>query len=319
MSFSLNSLYRFLGVSKQAVFQSKKRQEAFDLELADLVVQADILRSQHPGCGVAKMYQTLRPRFMGRDRFCEIFLDLGYRVRKLKNYVRTTVPSHISYPNLIEGMQVTRPYQVLQSDITYYDLNGTWYYIVFIIDVYTREILGYHISDHMRADANIKALKMALNKCPVHVLAFMVHHSDRGSQYGSEAYRKVLIDNGIQISMGLIAQDNAFAERINGTIKNEYLKRWSVPDFRTLQRKLKEAVEYYNTKSLHSAFKNKYAPLGFKKSLVDLNTQKRPKVIIYAEGNYKIKVAASHLDFNPEKEPRAHNCPIGYYEKLVDC
>ena len=99
---------------------------------------------------------------MGRDKFCDVFMDLGYGVRRVKNYRRTTIPVHLDYPNLIEGIMVTAPYQVVQSDITYFDLGTELYYIVFIIDVYTKEILGYSVSDNMRKEANIKAMKMAL-------------------------------------------------------------------------------------------------------------------------------------------------------------
>ncbi|HTN67893.1 MAG TPA: IS3 family transposase [Dysgonamonadaceae bacterium] len=299
-----------LGVSKQAVHQSRERQQRFDMELNDLLAQVDIIREDHPGCGLEKLYKTLQPQTMGRDKFCEIFMELGYRVRKIKNYTRTTTPFWFNYPNLIEGMAVTRPFQVLQTDITYFDIDGEFYYLVFIMDVYTREILGYNVGDNMRTECNLNTLKMALKKIPKHHLKTMIHHSDRGSQYGSKEYIKLLNDNEIRVSMGMKAQDNAFAERVNGTIKNEYLKLWDIPDLKTLRKRTKQAVNHYNYKRLHLAFKNKYSPVEFKKSLLNLNTQERPMVIIYAEGNYKVKVASSHFDFNPREEPLAHNCPI---------
>ena len=74
-----------IGVSKQSVYQSRERQELFDIELNDLVGQVDIIRQDHPGCGLEKLYKTLQPETMGRDKFCEIFMELGYRVRKIKN------------------------------------------------------------------------------------------------------------------------------------------------------------------------------------------------------------------------------------------
>jgi len=288
------------------------------MELNDLVKQADIIREDHPGCGVEKLYTTLKPQTMGRDKFCEIFMDLGYRVRRIKNYTRTTIPAWFNYPNLIKGMAVTKPFEVLQSDITYFDIDGKFYYLIFIIDVYTREILGYNVGDNMRVECNIKALKMALKKIPKAQLKTMIHHSDRGAQYGSKEYIDLLKSNGIKVSMGEIAQDNAFAERVNGTIKNEYLKLWHIPDFKTLKRKTKQAVNSYNRNRLHLAFNNDYSPVKFKESLLDLTTQERPKVIIYAEGNYKVKVASSHLGFNPRKEPQAHNCPIVINESKLN-
>ena len=139
-----------LKVSKQAVYQSRERQRRFDMELNDLAGQVDIIREDHPGCGLEKLYKTLKPKTMGRDKFCEIFLELGYRVRKIKNYTRTTIPFWYNYPNFIEVMAVTKPFQVLQTDITYFDVNSEFYYLVFIMDVYTREMLGYNVGENMR-------------------------------------------------------------------------------------------------------------------------------------------------------------------------
>ena len=299
-----------LNISKQSAHQSRKRQSRFDMELSDLVNQVDLIRKDHPGCGLEKLYEELKPQTMGRDKFCEIFIELGYRVRQIKNYTKTTIPAWFDYPNYIEGMQVLSPYHVIQSDITYYDVKRRFYYLVFIIDVYTREILGYNVGDNMRAECNIRALNMALRKIPKNEYKTLIHHSDRGSQYGSNAYVKILRDNQIKISMGEIAQDNAYVERVNGTIKNEYLKHWDIVDFKDLKSKTKKAVEHYNQKRLHLGFNNKFSPLKFKEYILNLDTLERPKVIIYAEGNYKVKVASSHLNFNPREEPQAHNCPI---------
>jgi transposase InsO family protein len=276
----------------------------------DLVNQADIIREDHPGCGVEKMYRALKPRFIGRDKFCEIFMDLGYRVRTIKNYRKTTIPTHLNYPNLIEGMLVTKSHHVLQSDITYFYLNGDFYYIVFIIDVYTRKIIVYNVSTNMRHQSNLKALKMALKQIKPKDRVNMIHHSDRGSQYGSNAYVKILKDSGIKISMGLKAQDNAYAERINGTIKNEYLKLWRIRNFRDLKIKTKKAVNHYNSKREHSSLLKEMSPNKFEEYLLNLENQERPTVIIYADGNYKVKVASSHHDSINQEKPLAHNCPI---------
>ena len=305
----MNALYRELNLTKQAVHSYKKKQDLFDRELEQLVIQADIIKSEHPGCGVEKLYYTLMPNFLGRDAFCEIFLSLGYGVRRIKNYRRTTIPSHINYPNIIEGMLLDRPYQVLQSDITYFEIAGKFYYLVFIIDVFSREIIGYQSSDNLRAEANLKALRMALSKAGKYSIS--IHHSDRGSQYGSQAYRDLLKANQIEISMGECAQDNAYAERVNGIIKNEYLRYWSIDSERKLKSKLTKAVKHYNNQRKHRAFKMKLSPVEFRESLVDLNPQERPKVIVYARGKPdKIIGTLSPFDFTPREGPQAHICPL---------
>lgn len=276
-----------------------------------LVKEADVLKKEHPGCGVEKMYYTLRPKTMGRDKFCEIFLSLGYGVKPIKNYRRTTISGHINYPNLIEGMQVTRPFQVIQSDITYFELNGKFYYLVFIIDVYTREVLGHQVSNHMRAKANLKALDMALKRMDFSPEE-IIHHSDRGSQYGSDLYRNRLKEKGIHISMGLTATDNAYAERVNGIIKNEYLKLWRIKDEQDLKHKTRKAVNHYNRKRKHRGHNMKHSPLEFYQNWLHLSVQERPKVIIYTEGRENLKGALNSFKVYQRVEPQAHNCPMEF-------
>jgi len=275
-----------LGISKQAVSQYFKREYMFYAKLEELIVLVDELRSEHPGCGLEKMYFTLRPDFMGRDRFIEVFSGLGYGVKKIKNYIRTTVPAHLTYPNLIEGMQITRPNQVWQTDITYFYLNGEFYYIVFIIDVYTRQIIGYHVSNNMRVASNIKALKMALKQGNIKKSLFgLIHHSDRGSQYGAKVYLNLLNRYGISVSMGLKGQENAYAERVNGIIKNEYLRRWDIKSYGDLKQKLKQAVDHYNEKRIHYSLPDKLTPNKFERLLKTLYSIERPAVNIYSENN----------------------------------
>jgi hypothetical protein len=309
ISYSLNELYRTIGVSKQAVHQAKKRQDAFDRELSELVILADLIKEDHPGCGVEKMYYSLAPKFMGRDKFCEIFLELGYGVKRTSNYQRTTYRGTLFFPNLIEGMSVIRPFQVIQSDITYFSVNDKHCYLVFIIDVYTRLIVGYSASDHMRAEANVAALQMALKMMDYQPWG-LIHHSDKGAQYSSKAYTALLNRHSIHVSMGDVAWENPYAERINGIIKNEYLKHWEIRDLKELKKKVSKAVKHYNTKRLHRAFKMKHTPMGFYQKLVDLIAQERPTVNVYTEGRKNFSGASSPFEVCPREEPLAHDCPM---------
>ena len=259
MNSSLNDLYQLLGISKQAVHQQEKRQLIFDRKFSELMVEVDALRRDQPGCGVEKMYYTLKPDFIGRDRFVESFMELGYRVKRIKNYHRTTIPVSWKYPNLIEGLIVKKKNTVWQSDITYFDIKGKFYYLVFIIDVYTRQIVGYAVSNHLRAEANLRALKMAIKNHGVP----RIHHSDRGSQYIQKEYTGLLKEKEVKISMGLKGQDNAYAERINGTIKNEYLKHWQIESLESLKRKVSKAVNHYNGKRIHNSLPVKLSPDSF--------------------------------------------------------
>jgi len=272
----MNKLYKTIGVSKQAVYQYAKRQLIFDTNVSNLVTEAEELRYEHPGCGVEKMYDTLKPDFIGRDRFVDTMMDLGFRVKRRRNYKRTTISSKIYYPNLIKGMEVNRPSQIWQSDITYIPVGGKHYYAVFIIDVYTKKIVGYQVSDHMRATANVQALQMALSKHPPPE----VHHSDRGSQYIYKDYISLLKKQGSQISMALSAQDNAYAERINRTIKEEYIDHWKPKTFSELKRFVKKAVIQYNVRRPHNNLE-KRSPIEFEKQWSTMKDNNKPKLTIF--------------------------------------
>ena len=272
----MNKLYKEIGVSKQAVSQYAKRQKVFDYNVHNLIVEAEELRKEHPGCGVEKMYNTLKPDFIGRDNFIDLFMNLGFRIKRNKNYRRTTFASRVNYPNLIKGMEVSRPSTIWQSDITYIYCDNKFYYAVFIIDVYTKKIVGHQLTNHMRASANVKALKMALknNKAP------LVHHSDRGSQYTSIEYLELLKHNEVQISMALSAQDNAYAERINKTIKEEYIEYWKPKNYEQLKKMIYKSVNQYNNKRPHNCI-GKLSPINFEDNWFNNPNFSKPKINIF--------------------------------------
>ena len=118
----MNELYRSIGISKQAVHQQAMRQSKLEAQMIILVREAEDLRREHPGCGLEKMYHTLAPDFIGRDRFIEFFMRLGYRVKNKRAYHRTTYAGSHYYPNLITGMLINGPSQI--SSIEFHSLSG---------------------------------------------------------------------------------------------------------------------------------------------------------------------------------------------------
>jgi putative transposase len=276
----MNQLYSIVGLSKQAVSQFAKRQSVFNENVEQLLLEAEDLKKVHPGCGVEKMYYTLKPKFIGRDRFIELFMNLGFRVQRNKNYRRTTYAGSIYYPNLIKGMKINASSTIWQSDITYIYVGERFYYAVFIIDVYTKKIVGHEVSDNMRADANVKALNMALegHRAP------LIHHSDRGSQYTYCDYIAILKQNKCKISMALSAQDNAYAERINKTIKEEYLYYWKPKSFKELKRDVNRAVNHYNNNRPHDHL-NKLSPTMFEKKWINNLDNQSPIITIFDNRN----------------------------------
>lgn len=243
-----------------------------------LLHEVEELRKEHPGCGVEKMYYALKPEFIGRDRFVDLLLNLGFRLKTKKNYKRTTYPVSVQYPNLIKGMEVYAPSIIWQSDITYMYVKEEekFYYAVFIIDVYTKKIVGHQLTNSMRAVANIKAMEMALNnnKAP------KIHHSDRGAQYVYKPYIELLKANNSKISMALSAQDNAYAERINRTIKEEYIDYWKPKNYEQLKKCVDKAVYQYNNTRPHDNL-GKLSPVNFEENWHKNKYFSKPRFTIF--------------------------------------
>ena len=309
MTQSLNTLYRTVGLTKQAVHQHRLRQIAFDRQLSELIKLVDILRSEHPGCGVEKMYYALRPSLMGRDKFIHVFMELGYGLKPSKNYTRTTYSIENEFTNLIQGLLVDSINQVVQSDISFFRIGENFYYLIFIIDVYSKRIVGYQASNHMRASANRKALKQMIKLRGKKQLQNCIHHSDRGSQYNEKNYLAMLQNLNCHISMGLKGQDNAYAERINGIIKNEYLKYWPIKNLASLRRCLKKAVDHYNLKRPHQHLPGKLSPIQFEKFWIEKASDHPHFELIYAKQNYRKRP----IDIQPLFELELTNgyfCPL---------
>ena len=160
----MKTLYDLLGISKQAhwkymvsfmIFQQNK----------DLISRSMIhLRQLHPKMGAKKMYTVLDPACMGRDAFIELYCELELRLKKEHSYTRTTfsLPSS-KYCNLTVNRIFVDIDELWSSDITYFSIGvNNFLYITFILDVYSRMILGYCVSQDLSAKACVKALEMAL-------------------------------------------------------------------------------------------------------------------------------------------------------------
>ena len=107
-----------------------------------------------------------------------------------------------------------------------------------------------------------------------------IHHSDRGSQYTYTAYIELLKTKGCKISMGLCGQDNAYAERINGTIKGEYLNYWKPTTLGQLKKRVKNAVDQYNNVRPHNHL-GSLSPVAFERMWATLKPKDRPYFTIF--------------------------------------
>ena len=261
----MNALYRVMGVSKQSLYQRRKSMLDHHEEASILLHLVGEVRVDHPSMSARLIYEFIKPESMGRDKFEQMCFAGGYKLVRKRAFHKTTDSTGvIRFPNLVAGREVTGVNQVWVSDITYYLMEGRFYYLTFIMDLYSRLIVGYSVSrDRSAKNTTIPALKMALQKRTL--TGELILHSDGGGQYYSADFLGLAKGLPIVHSMGKCAYDNAYAERINGTIKNDYLTGYAPFDYPSLQRKTAKAVRTYNEHRPHSNL-NKMSPVAFEQS-----------------------------------------------------
>ena len=212
--------------------------------------------------GTRKLHFLIKPALeqegikCGRDKLGAILKHEGMLVKKKKNYTRTTNSYHrfYKYPNLVKDTEINRAEQVWVSDITYIRTNQGWLYLSLITDAYSKQIVGHQLSDNLKAVNCVNALKMAV-KNRKYPDRYLIHHSDRGFQYCCPEYTQALHNNHIDISMTTKHDpyENAVAERINGTLKNEFDLADRLPDQKHAEREINKTIWVYNNLRPHES------------------------------------------------------------------
>jgi putative transposase len=278
----MKNLYSHCQITKQGHYNALKREQEWQVKERLYVGFIMQIREIHPAMGLRTMYEYYSPEGIGRDSFISIGIYYGFRTKVFRNLTKTTFSSPYSrYKNLLVDKQLNDINQLWTSDLTYFKVGEIFYYIVFIMDVYSRIIVGYSVADNMRAENNITALQMAFKYRKCNKFNYLLtHHSDRGGQYISEQYIALLNEAQIQISMCNEVYENAHIERVNGIIKNMYLEHWNITTFEQLQKQLKRAVDTYNNCKPHSAIENR-TPVAFEQYIKELKDENKPKLAIW--------------------------------------
>jgi len=226
------------------------------------------IRKLHKRMGTRKLYDKLQSFMldhqvkMGRDTLFNLLSANNLLVRKRKRRVQTTQSFHWlrKYPNLIKDFIPTAPNQLWVSDITYWKIKNGFVYITLITDAYSHKIVGYHVAASLESIETVQSLKMALLSLNKELENHfqLIHHSDRGIQYCSHKYVKLLKDNNIKISMTESGDplENAIAERINGILKEEYLQDYSPKNVTEARKILDKIVKLYNEDRPHNSIGN---------------------------------------------------------------
>ena len=279
------------GIDRQVYYRSEKRSADRTNKAEQVVKLVEDLRSIQPHLGGRKLHFMLKVSLkslkVGRDKFFDILRANHLLIIPTRSYHITTNSHHRfrKHKNLILDYQISKPNQVWVADITYIGNRANPSYLSLVTDAYSKKIVGHHVADNLNTESSLMALKNALKNKKVN-LESLIHHSDRGVQYCSNEYQKLLEKNNIKCSMTQNSDpyENAVAERINGILKQEFdIDKYDVET--KLRRKIvNESIEIYNEIRPH--FSNHYLTPN------QMHDQKLLKMKTYKNKNQSKKVFA---------------------------
>lgn len=205
----------------------------------------------------------------GENRVARLMREHDIRANVARRFHATTRrnPAHVAAPNLLRrNFTASRPDEIWLADITYIPTQEGWLYLAAMLDLYSRRIVGWAMSERMTETLTLRALRMALQqRRPALTL---LHHSDQGSQYTSDSYQKLLKNHAIQVSMNGVGTwyDNAPMESFFGSLKAERVHHVSYPTRWEARRDLFHYIEsFYNRRRLHSSL-GYQSPVAFEQA-----------------------------------------------------
>ena len=263
-SVGLERICRLFGKTRQTYYDHSRRVSSAEFREALVVDMVKEIRKTLPKVGGLKLHLMLKDQFaaqgiiIGRDRFFRLLRKYDLLVKRRRRYAKTTWSNHHfkKWPDLRKDFALQTSGQLWVSDITYLRLTNGFVYLSLITDEYSKKIMGYHVSQHLKAQGCLIALKKAITAAGS--TKGIIHHSDRGIQYCCEEYVALLQQHGIRISMTQSGSpyDNPVAERVNGILKDELRLDKIFTSYREAVAELPVAVNAYNSIRPHLSCSN---------------------------------------------------------------
>jgi transposase InsO family protein len=223
-------------------------------------------------CGYRRLTALLRREgyLANKKRVLRLMQEDNLLSLRKAKYVLTPDSQHDLpvYPNLTRRLTLTDLNQLWIADITFIRLRSEFVFLAVVLDAYSRRVIGWELGRRLHAELATKALEMALHERTWQP-GVLIHHSDRGVQYASRAYTKLLVEHEIRVSMSRRGSpyENARAERFMRTLKEEEVQGRSYENVDDAKRRIGEFLEEtYNRQRLHSAL-HYLTPDEFEKSL----------------------------------------------------
>lgn len=266
--YKVDPLCRLLGITRQGYYKHEEKTSEEDILISSVVWYCQYIRAPDnlPKAGCRELHELCKQYFgvkftLGRDRFYDVLRANDMMLKKKKYRPRTTDSNHNNkiYPDLLNTSPkfvAKAPGELTVCDITYVYCQEGFGYLSLITDAYSRYIVGYCFYETLETDGPLAALEMAVecyNSFGITIGERTIHHSDRGVQYTSAAYVKVLKSMKIQISMTQTGDPlhNAMAERVNNTVKNEWMFNTGELLFIAAATSIDNAIMMYNKARPH--------------------------------------------------------------------
>lgn len=275
-SLPVSKASQVLGITPRAYRKWKHSKEPPDPN-AEIRKEIHKIALEFPKYGYRRMTHALRREGydVNHKRILRLMREENLLVRRKRSKPITTQSNHglQKYPNLIKDFTLTAINQIWVADITYIRLGSDFVYLALIMDLFSRRSVGWALSRNPDSQLTLDALNRAIALRGKAKIAGCIHHSDQGVQYASKAYVQRLKEVGIKSSMGEVGNsyENAHAESLNKTIKNEEVWMKEYETLEDVYRNIKEFLEQYNLKRLHSSIGYK-PPIEFEKEQI-LNTR----------------------------------------------
>lgn len=255
---SIARLCRTVGVSRAGYYRQAKHGQQARVGAVELHAAVQAIALEMPAYGYRRVTAELKQRgwAVNHKRVLRVMRQDNLLCLRRRRFVRTTNSDHSLpvYRNLAAEMVLTGIDQLWVADITYIRLESEFVYLAVILDAYSRRVIGCHVGSTLKTELVMSALEQALSMRRVR--PGLVHHSDRGIQYASQAYTERLRQHQIEISMSRRGNpyDNAYAESFMKTLKHEEVHRCEYRSLEEAQERIEQFVHrVYNQKRLHSA------------------------------------------------------------------
>ena len=248
---SIKRQCELLSLSRSSYYKHPRGERDEDTILMHAI---DEIYTRLPFYGSRRISKELRRAkgiVVNRKRVQRLMRKMGLEAIYPRPNVSRANKAHKKYPYLLRGVEITRPNLVWASDITYIRIERGFMYLTVVMDWYSRSVLSWRLSNTLDSSFCVEALEEALGRYG----RPEIFNTDQGSQYTSESFTKVLLDEGIQISMNGKgrALDNVFVERLWRSVKYEevYLRSYSM--VQEVRSGLKEYFRFYNQERMHQS------------------------------------------------------------------